>query len=82
MNKGLTQGGVEEEDGEGFEWGLVVPLANSSRCCWSAVFITVVCVFFRGSLKNGGDFFFFMENVVTARYVKEFVEEQGKTQKK
>ena len=26
-----------------------------SRCCWSAVFITVVCVFFCGSFKNGGD---------------------------
>ena len=55
MNKGLTQGGVEEGGGEGFEWGLVVPFGNSSRCCWSAVFITVVCVFFRGSFKNGRD---------------------------
>ena len=56
MNKELGQRGVEEEGGgEGFGWGLVVPFGNSPRCCWSAVFITVVCVFFRGSFKNGGD---------------------------
>ena len=55
----------------------MLPFGNSSRCGCSAVFITVVCVFFRGSFKNGGD-----GNVVTARYVKELVEEQGKTQKK
>ena len=41
--------------GGGFEWGLVVPFGISSICCWSGVFITVVCVFFRGSFKNGGD---------------------------
>ena len=59
-----------------FEWRLMVSFGNSSRCCWSAVFITVICVFFRGPSKLAG-----MENVVTARYVKELVEEQGKTHK-
>ena len=51
MNKELGQRGVEE-GGEGFGWGLVVPFGNSSRCCWSAVFITVVCVFFGGDGKR------------------------------
>ena len=48
-------GTERDRGGGGVEWGLVVPSVNSSRCCWSAVFITVVCVFFRGSFKNGGD---------------------------
>ena len=52
MNQELGQRGGR---GRGVEWESVVPFGNSSRCCWSAVFITVVCVFFRGSFKNGGD---------------------------
>ena len=47
--------GTERGSRELVERGLVVSFGNSSRCCWSAVFITVGCVFFLGSFKNGGD---------------------------
>ena len=55
VNQELGQRGGRGGEGGGGVWGLVVPLGNSSRCCWSAVFITVVWVFFLGSFKNGGE---------------------------